>query len=164
MGNDFLCLLAEMSVPGHDELLPSHEASDWTLPAISSSSSSSRASTPSLELLAQYEQLMAETLPTDSGITHRPHTYEDSGSDEDHASPEKTMTKAEKQNAKKRRRKERARLTRLQGVIPAECIALDQIGELLIQHGVLSMYSHEIDRFPPTILASCSDRLAVSLN
>ena len=66
---------------------------------------------PSPELLNQYEQLMSSILPP-IPATARPKFDGGEDSDEDESTSQKPLTKAEKQNAKKKRRKEREHLAR----------------------------------------------------
>ena len=92
----------------------------------------SRSSTPSTELLIQYDELMAtllrEALAIIPQILHAPID----GSDHDDASAPKPMTKAEKQKRKKKRRKERERFARAADQGGPRCLLpLEEAGTLI---------------------------------
>ncbi len=82
---------------------------------------------PSPELLNQYEQLMSSILPP-IPATARPKFDGGEDSDEDESTSQKPLTKAEKQNAKKKRRKEREHLARAGDSYPAKAIMGDKVG------------------------------------
>lgn len=86
----------------HDPTSPSIEAN--------SSRASSRCSTPDPIILESYDKLMSTLIPLSSAsIAKVPQVVVDETLLNEGDEPSRPMTKAEKQNAKKKRRKERER-------------------------------------------------------